>query len=112
MTAEKRWAALVETMLGAPETTYGSSGSGPQRAFGSTSLKTNGKIFAMLVHERLVVKLPAARVEVLVEDGTGRRFDPGHGRIQREWLDLDMDEYATWIALATESEAFVARRNG
>ena len=53
MTAEQRWAALVETMLAQGAATYGSDG--PQRAFGSTSLKTDGKIFAMLVKDRLVV---------------------------------------------------------
>ena len=72
MTAEQRWAALVETMLAQGAATYGSDG--PQRAFGSTSLKTDGKIFAMLVKDRLVVKLDRRRVDELVEAGTGKRF--------------------------------------
>jgi hypothetical protein len=98
-------------MLATGQATQGNTTpDGPKRAFGATSLKTNGKIFAMLVHDRLVVKLPASRVEALVEDGGGRRFDPGHGRIQREWFDVDSDEFGAWVALATESEAFVARR--
>ena len=109
--AGDRWERLVAEMLATGPATYGApSSDGPKRAFGATSLKTNGKIFAMLVHDRLVVKLPAARVSALVEDGSGRRFDPGHGRIQREWLDVESDAYETWVALATESEAFVARR--
>ena len=109
--AGDRWERLVAEMLATGPATYGATPSdGPKRAFGATSLKTNGRIFAMLVHDRLVVKLPAARVEALVEDGSGRRFDPGHGRIQREWLDVESDEFGTWVALATESEAFVARR--
>ena len=33
-----------------------------------------------------------------------------HGRIQREWLDVDSDDFGTWVALATESETFVAHR--
>ena len=56
MAGEARFAALVESMLAHAGTTYGADGSGPQRAFGSTSLKTNDKIFAMLVNGRLVVK--------------------------------------------------------
>ena len=109
--AADRWERLVAEMLATSPATYGAAHSdGPKRAFGATSLKTNGKIFAMLVHDRLVVKLPAARVEALIEEGSGRRFDPGHGRIQREWLDVESDAYETWVALATESEAFVARR--
>jgi hypothetical protein len=108
---EVRWERLVGTMLAAGAATYGNAvPDGPKRAFGATSLKTNGRIFAMLVHGRLVVKLPAARVEALVGEGTGQRFDPGHGRIQREWLDVATDDFATWLSLATESEAFVARR--
>ena len=106
-----RWQRLVERMRAAGEATYGNAApDGPRRAFGATSLKTNGKIFAMLVHDRLVVKLPAKRVEGLIAEGAGRAFDPGHGRLQREWLDVDGDDEATWWSLATESEAFVARR--
>jgi hypothetical protein len=67
MAAAERWAALVETMLAKGAATYGSDG--PQRAFGSTSLKTDGKIFAMLVKDRLVVKLDRRRVDELVEAG-------------------------------------------
>ena len=104
-----RWQALVSDVLAEGIATYGNEG-GPQRAFGSTSLKTGGKIFAMLVKDRLVVKLPAARVSELVEDGVGERFDPGHGRIQKEWLAVYGDDPDAWRELATESEAFVAKR--
>lgn len=110
MAAEERWAALVETMLAAGRATYGSD-AGPQRAFGSTSLKTDGKIFAMLVKDRLVVKLDRRRVDALVASGDGERFDPGHGRLMKEWLSVEepaSDE--AWLKLATEAEAFVARR--
>jgi TfoX/Sxy family transcriptional regulator of competence genes len=104
-----RWESLVADMLAGGEATYGSE-DGPQRAFGSTSLKTGGKIFAMLVKDRLVVKLPASRVEQLVTDGVGERFDPGHGRIQKEWLSVHASDPELWRTLAHESEAFVARR--
>jgi hypothetical protein len=100
--AAARWDRLVERMLAA--------GDGAKRGFGSTSLKTGGKMFAMLAHERLVVKLPAKRVEELEASGVGRRFDPGHGRLQREWLEVTGDDFELWVALATEAEAFVARR--
>jgi TfoX/Sxy family transcriptional regulator of competence genes len=108
MTAEQRWASLVETMLAQGAATYGSDG--PQQAFGSTSLKTDGKIFAMLVKDRLVVKLDRRRVDELVAAGDGQRFDPGHGRLQKEWLDVASTDEEAWLALATEAEAFVARR--
>jgi len=107
--ATAQWETLVADMLAGGEATYGNADS-PQRAFGSTSLKTGGKIFAMLLKERLVVKLPTARVEELVAEGVGERFDPGHGRIQKEWLSAHGSDPERWHALATESEAFVARR--
>jgi hypothetical protein len=107
--AAARWDALVAAMLADGQATYGNQG-GPQRAFGSTSLKTDGKIFAMLVKERLVVKLPAGRVTELVDAGAGERFDPGHGRIQKVWLSVFSDQPDEWRALATESESFVAKR--
>ena len=105
----QRWEALVADLLAAGSATYGNEG-GAQRAFGATSLKTNGKIFAMLVKDRLVVKLPVGRVEELVSSGVGERFDPGHGRIQKEWLSVRGWDLAECRALATESEAFVAKR--
>ncbi len=110
MTAEERWAALVETVLAAGSATYGSD-AGPQRAFGSTSLKTDGRIFAMLVKDRLVVKLDRRRVEALVAADRGERFDPGHGRLMKEWLSVaEPASDEAWLELATEAEAFVARR--
>ena len=108
MTPAERWASLVETMLAQGAATYGADG--PQQAFGATSLKTNGKIFAMLVKDLLVVKLDRRRVEELVDAGKGQRFDPGHGRVQKEWLAVDSDSDDVWFDLATESEAFVAKR--
>ena len=109
MEAAERWEALVATMLADGAATFGNDG-GAQRAFGSTSLKTDGKIFAMLVKDRLVVKLPAARVEELAGQGVGEAFDPGHGRIQKAWLSVRGAEPDQWQALAAESETFVAKR--
>jgi TfoX/Sxy family transcriptional regulator of competence genes len=57
--------------------------------FGSPVLKVGGKVFAMLVKGRLVVKLPKERVERLVASGTGKPFDPGHGRPSKEWVAVD-----------------------
>ena len=104
----ERFKALVETMLARSDAIYGDDQSrGARRSFGSTSLKANGRIFAMLVNDRLVVKLSANRVDELVEQGAGERFDPGHGRNQREWLSVVSDSADEWLALATESEQFV-----
>src|SRR5262245_10568765 len=111
--AEERWDRLVEAMVATGEATYGGEESrGRGRAFGSNALKADGRIFALFSHDRLVVKLPAKRVESLIGDGAGRRFDPGHGRLMREWLDVGVEDARTWQALATEALAFVSGRKG
>ena len=108
--ATARWEALVAEVLAQGIATYGNPG-GSGRPFGANALKVDGRIFAMLVKDRLVVKLPAARVGELVSNGAGERFDPGHGRIQKEWLSVFGDDPAEWRALTTEAEAYVAKRN-
>jgi TfoX/Sxy family transcriptional regulator of competence genes len=106
--AAQRFAELVETMLARTDATYGNDETrGARRSFGATSLKANGRIFAMLVNGRLVVKLPAARVDELAAEGRGARFDPGHGRLQKEWLDVSSESADEWLELATEAERFV-----
>ena len=109
MTAEERFAILVETFAGRPGVELPHEPGA--RAFGSDALKVNRSIFAMLSGGRLVVKLPAARVAALIEDGTGAPFDAGKGRPMKEWLTVTADEEATWLALAGEALDFVASRS-
>ena len=80
---------------------------GARRAFGAGALKVGGKIFAMPAQGTLVLKLPASRVDALVAEGLGHRFDPGHGRLMKEWIALEGDE-RRWLALAREALSFVA----
>ena len=80
-----------------------------RRAFGSSALKIGGKIFAMVAQETLVLKLPAARVDELIAAGRGSRFDPGHGRLMKEWIALRVP-VNEWLELAREARAFVGRR--
>ena len=76
--------------------------------FGSTGLKAGGKTFAMLVRGRLVVKLPRERVDELVVAADGEHFDPGHGRLMREWVAVPPG--TGWTALAREAYTFVRGR--
>jgi hypothetical protein len=104
---EERYAALASAFAGDPDVTVGSPGG---RGFGSSALKTGGRIFAMLAGGALVVKLPRGRVDALVASGDGERFDPGHGRRMKEWLALASTSEEGWLPLAREAKAFVASR--
>lgn len=72
----------------------------------SCGLKVKGKIFAMLVRGRLVVKLPRHRVDEMIEGGKGERFDPGHGRLMKEWVVV-FAEKESWVSIAREAYRFV-----
>jgi TfoX/Sxy family transcriptional regulator of competence genes len=106
----ERYAALIAAFVGKPGVTFGSEDPPSRRAFGSGALKVDDRIFAMLVRERLVVKLPRKRVDSLVEKDDGERFDPGHGRLMKEWLALDPRSEQDWEALTSEALEFVGAR--
>jgi hypothetical protein len=74
---------------------------------GSPGRRVDGRIFAMLAHDTLVVKLPAARVTELISSGAGRPFDAGKGRPMREWVSVPPAEPDPWPGLASEAYAFV-----
>src|SRR5258708_29996214 len=80
-----------------------------RQGFGSGALKVKGKIFAMIASkDQFVVKLPKTRVDALVQDGVGGRFEPGPGRVMKEWLAIDAKrERVSWLDLAREAHQFV-----
>jgi hypothetical protein len=80
-----------------------------KRMFSSHNvLSVRNKIFAMLSRGNFVAKLPKARVDELVAKGVGKHFDPGHGRLMKEWLSVPSGK-ASWIDLAKEAYAFVSQ---
>jgi TfoX/Sxy family transcriptional regulator of competence genes len=100
--------AIAATQRRVPEVEEG-------RMFGATALKVGGKVFAMLVKGELVVKLPASRAAALGESGKAHPFDPGHGRIMKEWVAIPATDSAAWAKLAAEARTFVsgaAKPNG
>ena len=104
MSPNDRYAALVKAFLRKPGVTQDGKG------FGSSSLKVGGKIFALLSSRReFVVKLPRHRVDELISSGDGRQFDPGHGRLMKEWLALRPSSSLDWTRLANEALRFVAK---
>jgi len=77
------------------------------KMFGSSSvLNVNGKIFAMCRKGELVVKLPKERVDELIQARKGTRFDPGHGRIMKEWVVIPPKK-EDWQKLSKEAYGFV-----
>jgi hypothetical protein len=107
----ERFDALVAAFAAAPSVTPPTDDPRAQRGFGSMALKVKEKIFAMLVGDRLVVKLPRARVDALVTAGDGERFDPRHdGRVMKEWLVLAPRHEHDWLSLAQEAMTYVAAR--
>ena len=93
------FAKVVETFAKVRGVTYG-------KMFASRGLKVNGKIFAMHAKGKFVAKLPADRVDELVRTGKGEYFDPGHGRLMKEWVAL-AGAQLSWVGLAKEAHQFV-----
>jgi hypothetical protein len=98
-TAAERFGDLVDELVGSPGVTPPRGGSG----FGRSALRWEKKIFAMLVRGRLVVKLPAPRVDALVAGGDGVRFDANKGIPMKEWFSLDPESGLAWVPLAREA---------
>jgi hypothetical protein len=97
--------SLCEEYAGVNGVTVPEGGSG----FGSNALKINKSIFAMLVNDQLVIKLPAARVAGLISSGDGLPFDAGKGKPMKEWVGLTADD-ARCRELVAEAMAFVGKR--
>ena len=67
-TPEERYAAVVAALVSTPGVTTGADEPRGRNRFGASGLKVGGKIFAMLVRGKLVVKLPQQRVDSLFVD--------------------------------------------
>ncbi len=77
------------------------------RMFGATGLQQNGKYFAMIYRGALVARLPAGRVAALIKAGKGTPFDPGHGRVMKEWISIPAANSRHWGKIAEEARVFV-----
>jgi hypothetical protein len=97
MSAQELYEDLAEEQLRAPEVSLG-------RALSNNVLKANGKIFAFLKGDRLVVKLPAARCGMLLAAGAVP-FESG-GRKMKEWVAVA--DQAGWPDLMDEARIHVA----
>jgi hypothetical protein len=105
MTPEERYEDLVSELVGTPGVTPPDGG----RGFGRGALRYRRKIFAMLVRGRLVLKLPADRVDQMVADSYGVRFDANKGTPMREWISLDPEAAVAWLPLARDAVDYAAQ---
>jgi TfoX/Sxy family transcriptional regulator of competence genes len=103
VTPEERFAAVMDAFRSREDISAG-------KMFASPGLKVRGKIFSMLVKDRLVLKLPKGRVDEIVSSGAGEYFDPGHGRLMKEWVALAGDADLDWTTLSQEALDFVGGR--
>jgi TfoX/Sxy family transcriptional regulator of competence genes len=99
--ADELFASVAEAFRGQPAVTQ-------SKMFGAPGLKVGGKVFACLVKGKLVVKLRRERVEALLESGYAERFDPGMGRVMKEWVAVEPRTADEWLGLAAEAREFVA----
>jgi TfoX/Sxy family transcriptional regulator of competence genes len=100
-TAETAFERIAVRLMNVPGVSAGTM-------FGASALKFRGKVFAMLVKGRLVVKLPTERVTRLVSAGSGQLFDPGNGRLMKEWVTIPDRVRVRWSGLVDEAEVFVS----
>ncbi len=105
---DARYEDLADALVGIPGVTPPRGGQG----FGRTALRYERKIFAMWVRGRLVLKLPADRVDALIAAEAGVRFDANKGTPMREWLSLDPDTDLAWLPLAHEALDFARSASG
>jgi hypothetical protein len=96
---DPRLGEIARGYRGDPRVTLG-------KLFASVGLRVDNKIFAMVSRGRLVVKLPKGRVDELVARGVAERFDPGHGRIMKEWAVFEGTR-PSWASLAREAYEYV-----
>ena len=100
--AEGRYEDLIDGLVGTLGVTPPQGGSG----FGRNAIRFQKKIFVMLVRGRLVLKLPAERVDALIAEGEGVRFDANKGTPMKEWFSLDPESDLAWLPLAREALDF------
>ncbi|MEZ4503339.1 MAG: hypothetical protein R3C39_11995 [Dehalococcoidia bacterium] len=72
---------------------------------GAQGMKIGSKMFAMFYKGDLLLTMPPARVEALIEAGQGLPYDPGTGSAMKNRVLVPASMQASWIALAEEAAA-------
>ena len=96
-------ARLMSAVADRPDVTVG-------RALSNLGLMTGGKLFAFIKDATLVLKLPATRIDSLIESHNATRFERGQDTPMREWVVVPAQAAAEWPSLTREACDFVAGR--
>jgi hypothetical protein len=100
MDAEIAFAALAERWRREPDVELGTG-------FGSVpGLRAKGKVFAMLQHGELAVKLPAQRCAAMVDAGDARQLVVRR-HTMRGWVVVEGVDGDAWAALASDALEYV-----
>jgi len=94
---------LFEALKSDPEVHSG-------RALKTEGLMVGGKLFAFLMDDHLVLKLPAAEVDALIASIGAHPLSRG-GRPMKEWVRLPPGSETLWLSKATQAKAFVQSLN-
>ena len=100
---EARKAKMDEMLLVMP-------GVKASKAFGYPAYKINGKVFAFVGSKGIAIKLPAERVNALLDGKTLKPFEVGNGQVWREWLSIQREaseDYDQDVRLFEESVEFL-----
>ncbi|UDF04226.1 hypothetical protein [Asticcacaulis sp. AND118] len=90
---------ILEALSGDPAVHTG-------RALKTEGLMVGGKLFAFVMDEHLVLKLPVAEVDALMAATGAHRLSRG-GSPMKEWVCLPPASQDLWLAKAAEAKAFV-----
>ena len=73
------------------------------------SLKIRRKMFAMSQKGKFVLKLPKERVTELLSSKKGLPYDPGNGKIMKEWVIIPEKFEDEWISYTSEAKEFALK---
>ncbi len=72
---------------------------------GAQGMKVGTKMFAMFGKGDLLLKMPPERVAALVAAGRGLPYDPGNGKVMKNYVLIPAAKKRSWIKLCEEAAA-------
>jgi hypothetical protein len=95
MTYDEKWLELKEHFLKMDEVEKSGE-----------SLKIRRKMFVFYRNEKIVVKLPKDKVTELLNSQVGLPYDPGSGKIMKEWVIIPKEHSEKWHDFISEAKQF------